>query len=129
MRFAIDAHVDTLQRVVDLDESFSSPGSKAEVSLEKARSGGLGAQIFSVWVDPVFFPGDAAWPRTQRLVAAVQAEVASAPDRLAIARTGADVRAARDAGKFAMLMGLEGAHALGPDGLPLQVRLGERLRE
>jgi membrane dipeptidase len=129
VRFAIDAHVDTFQRVVDLGESFTAADSKAEVTLAKARAGGLGAQLFSIWVDPVFFPGEAAWPRTRRLVEAVKDEVARAPDALALARTGADIRAAQGAGKFAMLMGVEGAHGLGQDGLPLSVRLGTRLRE
>jgi membrane dipeptidase len=129
VRFAIDAHVDTVQRIVDLGESFTSEGSAAEVSLAKARAGGLGAQLFSIWVDPAFFPGEAGWPRARRLVEGLCAEVDRDGGALALARTGADVRAARDDGKFAVLMGLEGAHALGQDGLPLSIRLGQRLAE
>ncbi len=125
MIFAVDAHADTVQRIVDLGESFADPGSKAEVSLARARAGGLGAQIFSIWIDPVAFTGDAAWPRTLRLVEAVRAQ---AGDGVDVARTGAEVRALHRAGRFAALMGLEGCHALGADGTPGAERL-DRLAE
>jgi membrane dipeptidase len=124
MRPAIDAHADTVQRILDLGERFDDPASGAEVSLVKARAGGLAAQFFSIWVDPVTFPGDAAWPRAQRMVEAVRAEAARGA--FAIARTGRDIRAQMRRGGFAALMGLEGAHALGADGEPVFTRL-ERL--
>jgi membrane dipeptidase len=128
LRLAIDAHADTAQRILDLGESFSDETSRAEVSLHKARAGGLAAQFFSIWVDPLVFPGDAAWPRARRLVDAVHAEVARAPCALALARTGADVRALAARGVFAILLGVEGAHALGADGEPIETRR-RRLRE
>src|SRR5688572_20612269 len=76
LRIAVDAHADTAQRILDLGERFDDDASVAEVSLAKAKKGGLCAQFFSVWVDPVVFPGEAAWPRARRLVDAVLAEVA-----------------------------------------------------
>jgi membrane dipeptidase len=127
LRMAIDAHADTAQRILDLGERFVDDGSGAEVSLAKARKGGLAAQFFSIWVDPVVFPGRAAWPRARRLVQAVHDEAGAAPAVLGLARTGADIRALAARGAFAILMGVEGAHALGADGEPLDVRL-TRLR-
>jgi membrane dipeptidase len=127
-RLALDAHADTAQRILDLDERFDDEASRAEVSLAKARAGGLGAQFFSIWVDPAVFDGAAAWPRARRLVDAVLAEVRRRPDHLALARSGADVRAAAARGAFAVLMGVEGAHALGGEIEDLAVRLG-RLEE
>jgi membrane dipeptidase len=124
MRLAIDAHADTVQRILDLDERFDDPASAAEVSLAKARAGGLAAQFFSIWVDPATFPGETAWPRTRRMVEAVRAEAGRGA--FALARTGRDVRAAMADGRFAALMGVEGAHALGADGEPVPLRL-ERL--
>jgi len=128
LRLAIDAHADTAQRILDLDERFDDAASAAEVSLAKARKGGLGAQFFSVWVDPAVFDGAGAWPRARRLVDAVLAEVRRSPGRLALARTGAEVRAAAARGAFAVLFGVEGAHALGADGEDLGTRLA-RLEE
>lgn len=121
--FALDAHADTAQRFLDLGEHFDADPSGAEVSLARARAGGLGAQIFSIWVDPGPFPGAAAWPRTQALVAAVRGEIDRRPDALALARTGREVRSLHDRGVFAVLMGVEGAHALGADGTGIDARL------
>src|SRR5262249_47898775 len=121
-RMAIDAHADTAQRILDLGERFVDAGSGAEVSLVKAKKGGLAAQFFSIWVDPAVFGGAEAWPRARRLADAVQAEVAAAPDELGIARGGAGVRALASGGAFAVLLGVEGAHALGPDGEPWPTR-------
>jgi membrane dipeptidase len=123
LRMAIDAHADTAQRILDLGERFVDDRSAAEVSLTKARKGGLAAQFFSIWVDPIVFPGSAAWPRAERLVAAVRAEIAHNPDELVLARSGRDIRAAAGRGAFAVLMGVEGAHALGADGEPVATRL------
>jgi membrane dipeptidase len=122
LRLAIDAHADTAQRILDLGERFCDGASTAEVSLVKARKGGLGAQFFSIWVDPTVFPGENAWPRARRLVAAMAAEIAGAPESLALARTGADIRAIAERGGFAVLYGVEGAHALGADGEPWPTR-------
>jgi membrane dipeptidase len=132
LRLAIDAHADTAQRILDLDERFVDAGSEAEVSLAKARRGGLAAQFFSVWVDPAVFGGLDAWPRARRLVDAVHAEIAGAPKVLALARTGEDVRSCAARGSFAIFMGLEGAHALGGDGVDIatrMARLGELARD
>jgi membrane dipeptidase len=127
-RLAIDAHADTAQRILDLSERFVDERSQAEVSLVKARQGGLGGQFFSIWVDPMVFSGPAAWPRARRLVEALHAEVAGSPSVLGLARTGDEVRALAARGAFAVLLGVEGAHALGADGEPLMSRV-ERLAE
>jgi membrane dipeptidase len=123
MRLALDAHADTAQRMLDLDEALDDPRSVAQVSLRKARQGGLGAQILSIWVDPSAFSGEAAWPRTQALVGTVHRAVATSHDVLALARTGTDIRRNEARDVFSLLMGLEGAHALGADGGEISVRL------
>lgn len=123
MRLALDAHADTAQRMLDLGEAFGDPSSAAQVSLHKARQGGLGAQIFSIWVDPSAFPGPAAWPRAQALVDTLHKAAAESRESLALARTGADVRQNAERGVFSLLMGLEGAHALGADGTEISARL------
>jgi membrane dipeptidase len=128
MRFALDAHADTVQRMLDLDEGFDDEASRAEVSLARARKGGLGGQIFSIWVDPVVFPGEAAWPRALRLAGRLIAESERVPSVLGLARRGVDVRALVEAGRFAALLGLEGCHALGADSTALEMKL-DRLAE
>ncbi len=77
------------------------------------REGGLSGLFFSIWVDPRRFEGEEAWTRAQALVASVRALVEAHPDQAALCTTGAEVRAAQASGRIAVLMGIEGAHALG----------------
>src|SRR6058998_4276663 len=50
----VDTHADTPQRF--LDENFdignTDPKDIGHISLNKVRSGNLGAEFFSIWVDP-----------------------------------------------------------------------------
>jgi hypothetical protein len=50
----IDTHADTPQRF--LDESYdigsTDPNDHGHISLEKAKAGNLGAEFFSIWVEP-----------------------------------------------------------------------------
>ena len=50
----IDTHADTPQRFVDenFDLGTVTPVSEGNVDLQKARQGNLGAEFFSIWVDP-----------------------------------------------------------------------------
>jgi membrane dipeptidase len=109
--------------MLDLGEDFAAATSQAEVSLAKARAGGLAGQIFSIWVDPAAFKAEAAWPRATRLVDVVHEQAAAHATEMDFARRGEDVRRLSARGRFAVLLGLEGAHALGPDGSPVPERL------
>jgi len=84
------------------------------VDLPKARRGGLGGEFFSIWVDPqVYAAGPAR--RALDLIDAVRAQVERHPRELSLATTAAQIEAARKSGKLAVLMGLEGGHALEGD--------------
>jgi membrane dipeptidase len=125
---AIDAHADTAQRILDLDERFDDAASAAEVSLAKARKGGLGAQFFSVWVDPAVFDGGAPGRGRAGWCDAVLAEVARCPRRAGAGpHRRRRARACRPR-RLRRPLGVEGAHALGADGEDLGPRL-TRLEE
>src|SRR5437763_1525003 len=50
----IDSHADTPQRFVDenFDLGSTDPNDVGHISLAKVKAGNLGAEFFSIWVDP-----------------------------------------------------------------------------
>src|SRR6202051_2320127 len=49
----IDTHADTPQRFVDENYDLADPLNGGNWNLESAQKGNLGAEFFSIWVDPV----------------------------------------------------------------------------
>lgn len=81
--------------------------------LPRMRSGGLAAQLWSVWV-PCELQGEAAVAATHEQIDFVDA-MCERYDEMVLARTVADVEAAWAQGRHAALVGLEGGHSLGGD--------------
>ena len=84
------------------------------VDLPRLRDGGVAGQFFALWTWPSYVPG-AERSNLRSVTAqldALDAAIAKHGDELAWARTGADIRAAKAAGKVAALGGIEGGHAL-----------------
>ncbi|HEX3593345.1 MAG TPA: dipeptidase [Pseudonocardiaceae bacterium] len=79
--------------------------------LNRLRTGGVGAQFWSVYV-PSSLQGDSAVAATLEQVDCVYALVDRYRDRLRLARTADEVRAARADGRIASLMGAEGGHSI-----------------
>src|SRR5215813_10450513 len=50
----IDTHADTPQRFLDenFDIGSTDPSDRGHISLDKAKAGNLGAEFFSIWVEP-----------------------------------------------------------------------------
>ena len=111
--FAIDGHADTPQFLLDLDTDLAQAGEQM-VDLRKARKGGLGGEFFSIWVDPDVYGAHPA-RRALDLVDAVLLQIQRHPRELSLATTARQVEAAQKAHKLAVLMGLEGGHALEGD--------------
>ena len=111
----IDTHADTPQRFVDegFDMATVTPVSKGHVDLQKAREGNLGAEFFSIWVEPNQFPGHFA-KRAKDLIASVHEQVRRHPGEMMMAYSADDIVRARTGPnkKLATLLGLEGGHAI-----------------
>jgi membrane dipeptidase len=119
----IDLHADTPKLMdklgYDLAERHDRPLPRVanllgHVDLPRLREGGVAAQFFAFWTWPTYVPG-AERSCTQSVVAQLDAldeAIAKHPDQLTWARTGAEVRAAKAAGRIASLGGIEGGHAL-----------------
>ncbi|MGA8215738.1 MAG: dipeptidase [Candidatus Sulfotelmatobacter sp.] len=112
----IDSHADTPQRF--LDEGFDIGSTDANdighISLDKARRGNLGAEFFSIWVEPETNRGHFA-QHTFDLIDSVYEQAAHHPDRMMMAFSVADIERAHKEHKLAALMGIEGGHSIEND--------------
>ena len=111
----IDTHADTPQRFLDsnFDLGQNTPISEGHIDLDKIRQGNLGAEFFSIWVEPEF-KGHYA-QRAMDLIDSVYQQAARHPDRMTMAFSADDIARAHDQHKFAALMGIEGGHAIEND--------------
>jgi membrane dipeptidase len=112
----VDTHADTPQRFLDEGFDIGSTDSHdvGHISLDKARRGNLGAEFFSIWVDPETNQGHFA-QHTFDLIDSVYQQAAHHPDRMMIAFSVADIERAHHEHKLAALMGIEGGHSIEND--------------
>jgi membrane dipeptidase len=112
----IDTHADTPQRFLDenYDIGSTDPKDAGHISLDKAKAGGLGAEFFSIWVEPETNQGHFAH-HTLDLVDAVYEQAAHHPDRMMMAFSVADIEQAHREHKLAALLGIEGGHSIEND--------------
>jgi len=112
----IDTHADTPQRFLDegFDVGSTDPNDIGHISLDKARRGNLGAEFFSIWVEPETNQGHFA-RHTFDLIDSVYEQAARHPDRMMMAFSTADIERAHREHKLAALMGIEGGHSIEAD--------------
>src|ERR1041385_1495270 len=111
----VDTHADTPQRFLDenFDLAQNTPVSEGHIDLDKIKQGNLGAEFFSIWVEPEF-KGHYA-QRAMDLIDSVYQQAARHPDKMTMAFSADDIARAHDQHKFAALMGIEGGHAIEND--------------
>src|SRR5579859_7583920 len=100
----IDTHADTPQRFVDENFDMADPLKGGNLNLESAKKGNLGAEFFSIWVEPSLYKGQYA-RRTLVLIDAVKQQVAKHPDQKMLATSVADIEKAHREHRLASLMG------------------------
>jgi membrane dipeptidase len=112
----IDTHADTTQRLLDENFDMANPpaGDKGNLDFAKAKAGNLGAEFFSIWVEPTEFKGQYAH-RTLALIDAVYQQAARHPDKMMMAFSAQGILLARNEHKLAALMGIEGGHSIEND--------------
>ncbi len=112
----VDTHADTPQRFLDenFDIGSTDPKDIGHISLDRARAGNLGAEFFSIWVDPEINKGHFA-QHTLDLIDSVYEQAARHPDRMMMAFSVDDIERAHKQKKLAALMGIEGGHSIEND--------------
>ena len=108
----LDGHADTPQRFVDEGWNWlGDPLGTGQMSAETAREGGLDGGFLIAWPEPDAWTGRYA-ERTRALIAGVHEQARRHPGQIAVCRTPHEVRAAKVAGRYAAMIGVEGGHAI-----------------
>jgi membrane dipeptidase len=107
----IDTHADTPQRFVDENFNLGDPLIGGNLNLDSIHEGNLGAEFFSIWVEPKIYKGQFA-RRTLVLIDSVKQQVAKYPDQIMFVTTPEGIEYAHRTHKFAALMGIEGGHSI-----------------
>jgi membrane dipeptidase len=113
----IDTHADTPQRFVDEHFDLADPLGSGNLNLDSIHKGNLGAEFFSIWVEPTLYKGQYAH-RTLELIDAVKQQAARHPDQIQFVTSPEGIEQAHRNHKFAALMGIEGGHSI-EDSIPL----------
>ncbi len=118
----IDGHNDTPEQLralfgndftkFDLNALPPEIVAKTHTDIPKLRSGKVGGQFWSVWVDPAL-PKHEAVTRTLEQIDTVKRMVARYPDIFQMASSAAEIEAAMKTGRIASLIGMEGGHSIG----------------
>jgi membrane dipeptidase len=107
-----DTHADTAQRLFFDQLDIGKRDAEGCVDIPRLREGGIGAVFFALWV-PVEITGAAATRRARDLLDAVLKQIKIQCSELALATSSREVRTARADNKIAVLLGIEGGHAIG----------------
>jgi membrane dipeptidase len=107
----IDTHADTPQRFVDENFNLGDPLNGGNLNLDSIHKGNLGAEFFSIWVEPKIYKGQYA-RRTLVLIDSVKQQVAKYPNQIMFVTTPEGIEYAHRTHKFAALMGIEGGHSI-----------------
>jgi membrane dipeptidase len=107
----IDTHADTPQRFVDENFNLGDPLNGGNLNLDSIHKGNLGAEFFSIWVEPKIYKGQYA-RRTLVLIDSVKQQMAKYPEQIMFVTTPEGIEYAHRTHKFAALMGIEGGHSI-----------------
>ena len=109
-----DTHADTPQRLFFDQFDFAKRDPEGCVDIPRLREGGVGAVFFALWV-PVEITGAAATRRAWDLLEAVAKQIEIHSSDLTLCTSSKAVREARAENKIAVLLGIEGGHAIDND--------------
>jgi membrane dipeptidase len=107
----VDTHLDAPDQLATKWGDVAVRGSTDHFDIPRAREGGLTAPFFAIYVAASYADNGAAH-RALELIDLTHRVVDGHPNDMVLANTAADIRAAKQAGKIAILMGIEGGHAI-----------------
>jgi membrane dipeptidase len=107
----VDTHLDSPDQLARKWADVANKGATDHFDLHRAKAGGLTAPFFSIYV-AASYAGQGAARRALELIDITHRVVDGHPKDMTLAGSVAEIRAAKQAGKMAILMGIEGGHAI-----------------
>jgi membrane dipeptidase len=108
----VDTHVDAPYVLLEKWADVAERGATPHFDIPRAREGGLTAPFFAVYVPASFAEAGGAARRTLEVIDLVRRVVDAHPDDLSRAVSVRDIRRIKKEGRIAVLMGIEGGHAI-----------------
>jgi membrane dipeptidase len=107
----VDGHCDTPYRLIRHNLHLGEHDPEAQLDLKSLRESGITASFFAAYVPP-FYAGRGAARFAYRVIELIHDEVRRNPDVLTFCNDSAGIRQAKAEGKAAILIGVEGGHAI-----------------
>lgn len=108
----IDTHNDVTSFTVQ-DFDIGKSDGKHHTDIARLKQGGVGAVFFAVYVSGAYAESKTAANRALQMIDTVRHDIVGRyPNDFVLARTAAEIEAARRKGRIAALMGIEGGHAI-----------------
>lgn len=111
----LDGHCDTPTLMLEQGYDVGTRHARHHVDLPRMQEGGLDAPFFSIYVPAHLGEGAAARHHAEAMIAEVRRQAGVHAGRVAVVQTAAEVRQITRSGRTALLLGLEGGHALAGD--------------
>lgn len=107
----VDGHCDTPYRLLRHNVHLDEHDSEAQVDLRTLEESGITASFFAAYVPP-FYVNRGAAKLAYRLIDMIRTEAQRRPDKLTFSTDAAGIREAKKQGKAALMIGVEGGHAI-----------------
>ena len=107
----VDGHCDTPYRMFRHNVHLDEHDTEAQADLRTLQESGITASFFAAYVPP-FYAGRGAAAFARKLIALIRDEAAHRPDALVFCTDSAGIRAAKRDGRIALMIGVEGGHAI-----------------
>jgi membrane dipeptidase len=120
----VDGHCDTPYRLLRHNVHLDEHDTEAQADLASLRDGGITASFFAAYVPP-FYANRGAAKFAHRLIDIILAEAERNPAQLSFCTDSEGIRAAKRDGKVALMIGVEGGHAI-EDSLDILRQLYDR---
>jgi membrane dipeptidase len=107
----VDGHCDTPYRLFRHNVHLDEHDTEAQADLRSLEESGITATFFASYVPPAY-AGRGAAAFAHRLIDVIGEEARRMPDRVTLCFDSAGIRTAKRDGKIALMIGVEGGHAI-----------------
>ena len=107
----VDGHCDTPYRLFRHNVHLDEHDTEAQADLRTLQESGITATFFASYVPP-FYAGRGAAKFAHQLIAVIEEEARRLPEAVTLCTDSAGIRAAKANNRIALMIGVEGGHAI-----------------